>query len=372
MSYWLRRVIVTTLLGATAPALAQPAPPTPTPTPTPAPGDVGKEPPPANADSQPVNLTAKQLNEALRSASDAGRQVATLEAKVEAFETREEDERKAEAAPAQTKLAPTYPQFTTGGSAGLPWYSKGASLSVPFQLGQATDVDDASAEVRYTIDAFDGGFAVEKSTVTLLAADRGGAPVSASSAMFAMRVAFGSATKRAKEGQRVCTQDQAVAKDGDPCAQIKEGDYRIALGWSGSLGARAGAITVDDRASAAFAVEAVGEHTRAEWSAFASLSAEFYADNRGATRHYGGAGGQLTVGARFGNFNRVGVLARGGARTWSQGPDKDYHYGYTLDVMLFGVFEQIRLGAGITRALNASQDPEADAFVPTLWLSPQI
>jgi hypothetical protein len=51
MSYCLRRVIVTTLLGATAPALAQPAPPTPTPTPT-ATGDVGKEPPPANADSQ--------------------------------------------------------------------------------------------------------------------------------------------------------------------------------------------------------------------------------------------------------------------------------------------------------------------------------
>ncbi|MBP8806088.1 MAG: hypothetical protein KBG48_17880 [Kofleriaceae bacterium] len=370
MSYCLRRVIVTTLLGATAPALAQPAPPTP----TRAPDDVGKGSPPTDVDanSKPVVLTTEQLTKAVRLASDAGRQVATLEAKLKTLETREEDAKKAEAAPAQTKLAPTYPQFTTGGSAGLPWYSKGASLSVPFQLGQATDVDDASAEVRYTIDAFDGGFAVEKSTVTLLAAERGGAPVSASSAMFAMRVAFGSATKRAKEGQRVCTQDQAVAKDGDPCAQIKDGDYRIALGWSGSVGARAGAITIDDRASAAFAVEAVGEHTRAQWSAFASLSAEFYADNRGATRHYGGAGGQLTVGARFGNFNRVGVLARGGARTWSQGPDKDYHYDYTLDVMLFGVFEQVRLGAGITRALNASQDPEADAFVPTLWLSPQI
>jgi hypothetical protein len=155
-----------------------------------------------------VNLTAKQLNEALRSASDAGRQVAKLEAKVEDFETREEDEK--EAAPAQTKLAPTYPQFTTGGSAGLPWYSKGASLSVPFQLGQATDVDDASAEVRYTIDAFDGGFAVEKSTVTLLAADRGGAPVNASSAMFAMRVAFGERDEaRRQKATRVCTPAEA-------------------------------------------------------------------------------------------------------------------------------------------------------------------
>jgi hypothetical protein len=364
MSYCLRRVIVTTLLAAPVPALAQPAPPTPTP------GDGDKEPPPTDAELKPVVLTTKDLNDALSRAGVAGGKVATLEAEVEDFKTREEN---AKTAPAQTKLAPTYPQFTTGGSAGLPWYSKGASLSVPFQLGQATDVDDASAEVRYTIDAFDGGFAVEKSTVTLLAADRGGAPVNASSAMFAMRVAFGEATKRADSGDAVCTPAEAEKpKRETPCAQIKDGDYRIALGWSGSLGARAGAITIDDRASAAFAVEAVGEHTRAQWSAFASLSAEFYADNRGATRHYGGAGGQLTVGARFGNFNRVGVLARGGARTWSQGPDKDYHYDYTLDVMLFGVFEQVRLGAGITRALNASQDPEADAFVPTLWLSPQI
>jgi hypothetical protein len=344
--------------------LAQPTP-TPTPAPAPAPAE----------DEEASPLTAADLSRALRGALDDRAKVTALKAQLKSLEQREAAAeaatKEANAVPAQTKLAPTYPQFTTGGSAGLPWYSKGASLSVPFQLGQATDVDDASAEVRYTIDAFDGGFAVEKSTVTLLAAERGGAPVSASSAMFAMRVAFGSATERAGD-KRVCTQDEALASDGNTCAQIKEGDYRIALGWSGSLGARAGAITVDDRASAAFAVEAVGEHTRAQWSAFASLSAEFYADNRGATRHYGGAGGQLTVGARFGNFNRVGVLARGGARTWSQGPDKDYHYDYTLDVMLFGVFEQVRLGAGITRALNASQDPEADAFVPTLWLSPQI
>lgn len=340
-------------------ASAQPAPAV-----APAPPVPAVVPPPPAPD---LSALAKTLDEQTNRAVQAEVDKATLQAKLDA---REQDDAKAASAPAQTKLSPTYPQFTTGGSAGLPWYSKGASLSVPFQLGQSTTVDDASAEVRYTIDAFDGGFAVEKSTVTMLDADRGGAPVSASSAMFAMRVAFGSATERASD-KPVCTRAEAEA-DGDKCAQIADGDYRIALGWSGSLGARAGAVTIDDHASAAFGIEAVGEHTAAEWGAFASLSAEFYADNRGATRHYGGAGGQLTVGARFGNFNRVGVLARGGVRTWTQGTDKDYAYDYSLDVMLFGVFEQVRLGAGITRALNASEAPDADAFVPTLWLSPQL
>ena len=68
----------------------------------------------------------------------------------------------------------------------------------------------------------------------------------------------------------------------------------------------------------------------------------------------------------------VGALVSGGVRAWSHGPDRDYSVDYSLDVMLFGVFEQVRLGAGITRALNASADADAQAFIPTVWLSPQI
>ncbi|MEZ4399026.1 MAG: hypothetical protein R3B06_03360 [Kofleriaceae bacterium] len=240
---------------------------------------------------------------------------------------------------------------------------------------------DASAEVRYTIDGFDGGFAIEKTSLTLLDGQRGGAPVSASAALFAMRVAFGTATERggACDTKTVEAKEQVRAKQpekgrqANPCEQIVDGDYAVALGWSMSLGARAGAVTVGDNASAVFAVEGVAEHVGRDWGAFGSLTAELVADNRTATtRYYGGAGAKVTLGARFGTFNRVGALVAAGARRWTHGPDATASFDYSLDVMLFGVFEQVRLGAGITRALNASADPGVQAFVPTVWLSPQI
>lgn len=275
------------------------------------------------------------------------------------------------------KLAPTYPELSTGGTAGLPWYTDGASLALPFRFGGDNSVANTSGELRYALPEHDAAIAIEKSNVVMLDGAAEASPVTASTALVAVRRIFGSNTKSRVRLEEDCHDLEELFQDAACASAVASDDrrYVVPYGDSYAVGLRVGAVTIDDKVGALAVAEGTAERTTPGGAAFVSLTVELIGDVKTpAQRHYGGAGARLTVGGRFGHFERVGAMAAVGARWWRVGEDD--RFGVSAEVTVFGAWKNVRIGAGIVRNVNAKAAVAAgtaeSAYVPTLWLSPQI
>ncbi|MBL8625006.1 MAG: hypothetical protein JNK64_27095 [Myxococcales bacterium] len=233
--------------------------------------------------------------------------------------------------------------------------------------------------MRYALEEYGAAIAVEKGSVTMLAGAEGMAPVAAPLAQITVRRAFGAYTRQLEELQ--CARLGEVIDGPVPCAhkaphdRIEQGDYVVPYGRSYAIGARVGALTLDEQVGAVATVEAVVEHACPGGAIFGSLVVDFIANLKTPVqRYHGGQGARLVLGGRVGHFKRVGLIGSIGGRRWVAG--KEDEFDYSAEVMLFGAWDNIRIGAGIVRSLNAKAGVDAGTqdgqFVPTLWLSPQI
>ncbi len=283
---------------------------------------------------------------------------------------------------AETK-SPTYPEFTDRGSLGLPWYSDGASLSVPVRWGDG--LTGTSASLRKVVIPRRVVVAGETSELSLYGSEGATAiPLRVRATGLAMRASLGSMTDDRDSLVQAC-EDAGLAglPDVSGCDTfVKEGGSIVPLGWSLSLGLRAGAVENDPRTQFA-AVEVLYEYAFEEGAGFAAVTMEHVTDARTKeserpvggpiVEFYGATSYRVTMGGRLRHLtSRAGFLGYYAHRRWRFGPD-DVSEG-TFEFMVFGALKEMRVGIGASRAVGAEPMKVAGDIGSTtqftVWLSP--